>query len=258
MSQAVKITFLGTGTSQGVPMVACDCAVCQSPDAKDKRLRSSVLLSVGGKELLIDAGPDFRQQMLRIGQKRLDAVLLTHEHVDHMYGLDDIRAFNWAQQSAVSIYAEGRVLGELHRVYSYVFAEYRLKGLPEMDLHEIRHEPFEVEGVPIIPIRGIHYKLPVFGYRVGGFAYLTDMNKIAEEEKQKLQALDLLVLGAVHKKEHISHMNLSQALQLVEELKPRRAYLTHLSHHMGLHQEVNSQLPAGVQLAYDGLEEIVL
>ncbi|MFV0365239.1 MAG: MBL fold metallo-hydrolase [Mangrovibacterium sp.] len=253
MSEALKITFLGTGTSQGVPVVACDCEVCRSEDDKDKRLRSSVLLQAGGKSIIIDAGPDFRQQMLRIKQHQLDAVLLTHEHVDHMYGLDDIRAFNWVQQSAVPIYAEERVLGELKRVYSYVFADYRFGGLPEMELHEIQHSSFAVNDILFTPIRGLHYKLPVFGYRVGDFAYLTDMNCISDDEKQKLHHLDVLVLGAVHKKKHISHMNLEEALQLIVELQPKQAYITHISHYMGLHQEEDVQLPPHVHLAYDGL-----
>ncbi|MFV0553519.1 MAG: MBL fold metallo-hydrolase [Mangrovibacterium sp.] len=253
MSKKIQITFLGTGTSQGVPTIACHCSVCTSEDEKDKRLRSSVLIEVDDKQILIDAGPDFRQQMLRNKQQRIDAVLLTHEHVDHMYGLDDIRAFNKVQQSAVHIYAENRVLEALKQVYSYVFAPVRFGGLPEMELHEIEHKPFEIEGVKIIPIRGLHYMLPVFGYRIGNFAYLTDMNTISEEEKQKLHGLDVLVLGAVHKKPHISHLNLEQALQLIEELKPRQAYLTHISHHMGLHAEEDALLPANVHLAYDEL-----
>lgn len=254
MSESLKITFLGTGTSQGVPVVACHCSVCQSNDEKDKRLRASVMLQIQNKYILIDAGPDFRQQMLCINQQRLDAVLLTHEHVDHMFGLDDIRAFNWVQQAPVDIYAEERVLGELKRVYSYVFADFRFGGLPEMELHEICSGPFKAVGADITPIRGLHYKLPVLGYKVGKFAYLTDMKTIADIEKQKLRGLELLILGAVHKKEHLSHLNLAQALQLIEELQPKQAYITHISHLMGLYEAVEAELPPNVHLAYDGLQ----
>ncbi len=253
MSDALKISFLGTGTSQGVPVVACHCEVCLSNDSKDKRLRSSVLVQTQGRHILIDAGPDFRQQMLREKQQQLDAVILTHEHVDHVFGLDDIRAFNYVQQAPVDIYAEPRVLGELKRVYSYVFAEFRFGGLPEMNLHEIQHADFQVAGLTITPIRGLHYKLPVFGYRIGSFAYLTDMNSIAIDEKNKLHGLKVLVVGAVHKKEHLSHFNLAQALQLIEELKPQQAYITHISHLMGLHEIEDLALPSHVHLAYDGL-----
>lgn len=235
-------------------MVACDCEVCLSSDSRDKRLRSSVLIELEGRSVLIDAGPDFRQQMLRISQQKLDAVLLTHEHVDHMFGLDDIRAFNKVQQSAVDIYAESRVIAALKRVYSYVFSDFRFGGLPEMELHEIEHADFQVAGINFSPIRGMHYKLPVFGFRLGRFAYLTDMNSLDDKEKLKLQGLDVLVLGAVHKQEHISHMNLNQALELIAELQPERAFITHISHHMGLHAQEIKNLPPQVSFAFDGLE----
>ncbi len=247
------IEFLGTGTSQGVPVVACDCKVCQSQNPKDNRLRSSLAIQVDGLNLLIDAGPDFRQQMLRVGQKRLDAILLTHEHTDHIFGLDDIRAFNWVQGHPTDIYAEERVQKAIRRVFDYVFEEVKYPGIPQMNLHPVENAQFNIQSVEITPIRGFHHRLPVFGYRIGSLAYLTDINSVPDAEKLKLTDLDVLVVNALRMEKHISHFNLEEALQLIAEVKPKRAYLTHISHLMGLHDDVEKLLPANVHLAYDGL-----
>ncbi len=253
----LKITFLGTGTSQGVPIIACSCNVCQSTDPRDKRLRSSILIETEEQKFVIDTGPDFRQQILRAGLYKLDAILLTHEHVDHLFGLDDIRAFNWVQGHPTDIYAEERVQEAIRRVFNYVFARWKYPGIPQMNLHSIENKPFNIGPTEIIPIRGLHYKLPVFGFRIGNMAYLTDMNSIAPEEKEKLKGLDVLIVNALRKEEHISHFTLHQALLLADELQAKQTYLTHLSHQMGLHAEVSEELPANVFLGYDGLEIII-
>ena len=250
----LKIEFLGTGTSQGVPVVACDCAICQSTNARDKRLRSALFVETDGHKIVIDAGLDFRQQMLRIGLKKLDAILITHEHTDHIFGLDDIRAFNWVQKHPTDIYAERRVQNSIKRVFDYVFEKNKYPGIPQMNLHLVENKPFKVNSVDVMPIRGYHHKLPVFGFRIGKMAYLTDINRIEDEEKQKLQDLDVLVINALRIEKHISHFNLEEALELIEEVKPEQAYLTHISHLMGLHEDVEQQLPDNVHLAYDGLK----
>lgn len=252
-SKQIKIEFLGTGTSQGVPVVACRCPVCLSTDAKDKRLRSSLLIEVDGLKLVVDAGPDFRQQMLRVGLHQLDAILLTHEHTDHLFGLDDIRAFNWVQGHPTDIYAEARVQEAIRRVFSYVFSKYRYPGIPQMNLHLIENSMFRIKSVDVLPIRGYHYKLPVFGYRIGNMAYLTDMNSLDTEEKAKLSGLDVLIVNALRIEKHMSHFNLEEALQLIDEVKPRRAFLTHISHLLGRHDDIQHLLPDHVFMAYDGL-----
>lgn len=250
----LKITFLGTGTSQGIPIIACSCGVCHSDDPRDKRLRTSVLIEIGEQKLVVDTGPDFRQQMLKVNLKRLDAILLTHEHVDHLFGLDDIRAFNWVQKHPTDIYAEERVQKAIKRVFDYVFDDYQYPGIPQMNLHLIENKPFFVGETEIIPVRGIHYRLPVYGFRIGKMAYLTDVNYLEESEKEKLKELDIFIVSALRKKEHISHFTLDQALQLIDELQPKKAYLTHISDQMGLHREISAELPENVFLAYDGLE----
>lgn len=255
--QDIKIEFLGTGTSQGVPVVACECLVCQSQNPKDNRLRSALYVEVGGLKLVVDAGPDFRQQLLRIHLRRLDAILLTHEHTDHIFGLDDIRAFNWVQGHPTDIYAEKRVHDTVMRVYDYVFAEHLYPGIPQMNLHFIENKPFVIENVTVTPVRGYHHRLPVFGFRIGNMAYLTDMNWLEEEEKAKLEGLDVLIVNALRREKHISHFNVEEALQLIDEMKPRKAYLTHISHLMGLHDEVEPTLPPHVHLAYDGLKLVI-
>jgi len=250
----VKLTFLGTGTSQGVPVVACQCPVCQSDNQKDKRLRASVMIKTESQCLVIDAGPDFRQQMLSHKVLHLNGILLTHEHVDHIFGLDDIRAFNWVQKMPTDIYAEERVQIAIKRIFDYVFATFRYPGIPQMHLHLIENKPFMIDNLEVIPIRGYHYKLPVFGFRFGKLAYVTDVNRLDDEELDKLRDLDVLVLNALRKEEHISHFSLNQALEVVAEVKPRKTYLTHLSHQMGFYDEVQKELPENVFLSYDGLE----
>jgi len=250
----LKVTFLGTGTSQGVPVVACNCIVCQSADERDKRLRASVLVEVDGNIIVIDAGPDFRQQMLRANVTDLTAILLTHEHYDHIAGLDDIRAFNWVQQRPADIYAEHRVHQSVKQIFSYVFASKKYPGIPQMTLHEVEEMPFFIGKTKIIPVRALHYKLPVLGYRIKNFAYLTDIKTIEDNELEKLKGLDVLVVNALRKESHISHFTLDEALFLIAKLKPVKAFITHISHQMGLCKEISGELPENVTLAYDGLE----
>jgi phosphoribosyl 1,2-cyclic phosphate phosphodiesterase len=249
----VKLTFLGTGTSQGVPVVACQCPVCQSNNPKDKRLRASVMVETDGQCLVIDAGPDFRQQMLTHQVRHLTGILLTHEHVDHIFGLDDIRAFNWVQKQPTDIYAEERVQIAIRRIFDYVFASYTYPGVPQMHLHLIENKSFRIGELEILPIRGFHYKLPVFGFRIGKVAYVTDVNKLEDHELEKLEGLDVLVLNALRKEDHISHYSLKQALAIIARLNPKKAYLTHISHQMGFYAEVQKELPENIFLAYDGL-----
>jgi phosphoribosyl 1,2-cyclic phosphate phosphodiesterase len=249
----VKITFLGTGTSQGVPVIACDCNTCSSSDLHDKRLRTSVLLETEETTLVIDAGPDFRQQMLREHVSKLDAILLTHEHKDHIAGLDDVRAFNYKSQDAIDIYSEERVQKVLRKEYSYVFSEYQYPGIPKMRLNPIPEQGFNIMKMQIIPVRVFHYRLPVFGFRVGNFAYITDANYIPEESKEKLYGVKYMVINALRKEKHISHFSLREAIDFIREISPKKAFITHISHQMGLHSEVSQELPAGIMLAYDGL-----
>jgi phosphoribosyl 1,2-cyclic phosphate phosphodiesterase len=253
----VKLTFLGTGTSQGVPVVACQCPVCLSEDQKDKRLRASAMIEADGQCLVIDAGPDFRQQMLAHQVRHLSGILLTHEHVDHIFGLDDIRAFNWVQKQATDIYAEERVQIAIKRIFDYVFATFKYPGIPQMHLHLIENKPFQIGNLEIQPIRGYHYKLPVFGFRFEKIAYVTDVNRLEPQELDKLRGLEVLVLNALRKEDHISHYSLDQALEIIAEVKPQKAYLTHLSHQMGFYEDVQKELPENVFLAYDGLEVVV-
>ncbi len=249
----MKITFLGTGTSQGVPVIACDCDTCKSDDPYDKRLRTSLLLQTENATLLFDAGPDFRQQMLQANVKKLDGIILTHEHKDHIAGLDDVRAFNYKSQSAVNIYSEVRVQKVIKKEYSYVFSEIQYPGIPNMMLLPVPEHGFSVNGVNIIPIRVFHYHLPVYGFRIGQFAYITDANYIPEESKEKLLGVKYLVINALRKEKHISHFCLREALDFIREISPKKAFITHISHQMGYHKEVSGELPAGVSLAYDGL-----
>ena len=253
----MKLTFLGTGTSQGVPVVACQCPVCLSDNPKDKRLRASVMIETETQCLVVDAGPDFRQQMLMHKVRHLNGILLTHEHTDHIFGLDDIRAFNWVQKQPTDIYAEERVQIAIRRIFDYVFASYQYPGIPQMHLHLLENKPFTIGDLQVLPIRGYHYKLPVFGFRFGKLAYVTDVNRLENVEKDKLLGLDVLVLNALRKDEHISHYNLQQALEIIAEVKPGKAYLTHLSHQMGFHNEVQEELPENVFIAYDGLQLMV-
>jgi phosphoribosyl 1,2-cyclic phosphate phosphodiesterase len=249
----VKITFLGTGTSQGVPVIACDCKTCMSDDPHDKRLRTSLLLENDDNVILFDAGPDFRQQMLRANVRRLDAIILTHEHKDHIAGMDDVRAFNYKSQSAIDIYAEEIVQEAVRREYAYVFAEKKYPGVPQMRLHQINDYPFIINGTVIIPVRVHHMNLGIYGFRIGNFAYITDASYIPEESKEKLIGVKYLVINALRKEKHIAHLNLREALDFIREISPRKAFITHISHQMGLDKQVAKELPPGVMLAFDGL-----
>jgi phosphoribosyl 1,2-cyclic phosphate phosphodiesterase len=249
----LKVTFLGTGTSQGVPVVACPCRVCQSDNERDKRLRSSVLVEVEGVVLVIDAGPDFRQQMLRAHVHSIDGILLTHEHYDHISGLDDIRAFNWVQKHATDIYAEQRVHQSVKQIFAYVFAANKYPGIPQMNLHEVSSSPFCINGVEVVPIRAWHHKLPVLGFKIGDFAYLTDIKTISETEREKIRNIKVLVINALRKEEHLSHLNLKGALEIIDDLQAENAFITHISHQFGLYDEENPLLPKNVELSYDGL-----
>ncbi len=249
----MKITFLGTGTSQGVPVIACECETCLSDDTHDKRLRTSVLIESAGTSLVIDAGPDFRQQMLTEHVKKLDAILLTHEHKDHIAGLDDVRAFNYMSQDAIDIFAEERVQKAVKKEYSYVFAEYQYPGIPRMRLNAINEFAFSVRGIPIQPLRVYHYRLPVYGFRIGNFAYITDANYIPEETKEKVFGVKYLVINALRKEKHISHFSLREAVEFIRQISPRKAFITHISHQMGRYSEISAGLPPEIQLAYDGL-----
>jgi len=249
----LKVKILGTGTSQGVPVIACNCNVCQSTDPNDKRLRASVLLEINETTIVIDAGPDFRQQMLREKINNIDAILITHEHRDHIAGLDDVRSFNFKKQKPVDIYAELRAREAIKLEYSYSFGDNKYPGVPQFNLLDLTDEPFFVNGVKIIPLRVIHYKLPVFGFRIGDFTYITDANYITEEVKEKIIGTKFLVINALRKQKHVSHFSLSEAIDFINQISPKRAYITHISHQMGLHHDVNEELPRHISLAYDGL-----
>lgn len=247
----MKIRFLGTGTSTGIPQVGCNCEVCTSTDSRDKRLRSSVLICENNRNLLIDCGPDFRLQMLPIPFEPLD-VLITHEHYDHVGGIDDLRPF--CHFSDVQIYAEGYVCDAIQQRIPYCFTDNKYPGVPNLVLNRINHTPLKIHEIDIQPIRLMHYQLPIFGYRIGNFAYLTDLKTIPESEYEKLKDLDVLVINALRIEEHLSHQNLEQALDQIKRIMPKKTYLTHMSHDMGLHKEVKKNLPADVFFAYDGLE----
>lgn len=249
----MKLTFLGTGSSMGIPVIGCNCDVCLSDNKKDKRLRCSALIETERNSLVIDAGPDFREQMLRTGITELDAVLLTHEHKDHTAGLDDVRAFNYLMKKPMRIYAEDRVLESIKREYAYVFNDDKYPGVPEMDLRTVVNEVFAVGGDEILPIQIFHKLLPVFAFRIGNLAYVTDVKTIPEEEKVKLKDLDVLVISALRYKTHIAHMGLEEVLDLIEELKPNKTYLTHISHMQYHHEKLQEILPVNVFAAYDGL-----
>ena len=253
----MQITLLGTGTSSGVPQIGCTCAVCRSLDYRDKRLRTAAHIAVAGKSIVIDTGPDFRQQMLRLKPAQLDAVLFTHEHKDHTAGLDDVRAFNFLQQKAIPVYARDRVIAQLQREFSYVFAEHKYPGIPHIQVHSIDNQPFEVAGVRVLPIDVLHHRLPVFGYRIGDFTYLTDLNSISDDELDKVRGTEILVLDALQRTPHLSHFTLDEAVALVERIRPRMTYLTHISHRLGLHREVEKELPPYIRPGHDGLRIIL-
>jgi phosphoribosyl 1,2-cyclic phosphate phosphodiesterase len=254
-AKGMKITFLGTGTSQGVPVIACSCRICSSNDLKDKRYRSSVLIEIDNKALVIDTGPDFRSQMLANHVQRLDAVLFTHEHKDHVAGLDDIRPFNFKQQAPISVYASDRVEQAIKREFHYIFAEKKYPGIPEITLHKIDLEPFTLfENIQIIPIEVKHYLMPVLGFRINNFTYITDAKTIAEKEIEKIKGTEVLVINALRIESHPAHFNLDEALQFIDIIKPKMAFLTHISHLFGTHKEIEQMLPKNVYVSYDGLQ----
>ncbi len=250
----MKVTFLGTGTSQGVPVIACDCEVCRSLDYRDKRTRTSIHIEVDGKSIVFDTGPDFREQMLRERINHLDAVIYTHEHKDHTAGLDDVRSYNFKQEMDMPVYGRKPVLQQIKREFAYIFAANKYPGIPKVKLHEIENQPFQVEGIDILPVDVMHYKLPVFGYRIKDFTYITDVNHIPDEEKRKIRGSKVLVLSALQKHSHLSHFNLEQAIAVVKELEIPQAYFIHMGHRMGLHRDIEEELPDGMELAHDGLK----
>ncbi len=248
----IKLIFLGTGTSQGVPMVGCSCNVCRSNDERDKRLRNSVIVKIKNKNILIDSGPDFRYQMLRSNFRTVDAILFTHQHRDHTGGLDDLRAVYYLNKKPISMYAERRVFGYIKTEFSYMFGPH-YPGQPKFDMINISNHPFTIFGIEILPIRVMHHKLPVLGFKIGGLTYITDANYISDIEKNKFVDTDTLILNSLQIEKHISHYNLDESLRLIEEINPRIAYLTHIGHKMGFHSDVQKKLPSNVHLAFDNL-----
>ncbi|SFC60637.1 phosphoribosyl 1,2-cyclic phosphate phosphodiesterase [Parapedobacter composti] len=249
----MTVRFLGTGTSQGIPVIACNCGVCTSSDPKDKRLRSSVLLQVDGQNIVIDTGPDFRYQMLREKVMRLNAILFTHSHKDHIAGLDDVRAFNRLQERAIDIYGAAEVHEALKREFYYAFGMKKYPGVPELNLHEITSNPFSLAGTNVIPIEVMHYMMPVMGFRIGEFTYITDAKTIPDSEIEKISGTRVLVVNALQREPHISHFTLDEAVAFAHRIGAEQTYFTHISHRLGLHDEVQRGLPEGIALAYDGL-----
>jgi phosphoribosyl 1,2-cyclic phosphate phosphodiesterase len=249
----LKITFLGTGTSSGVPMIACNCDVCKSSDKKDKRLRSSILIETCATTLVIDTTPDFRYQMLRTNTNKLDAVVFTHPHKDHIAGLDDVRAYNFFSGNPMQLYANELTANAIKKEMHYAFAEHKYPGVPNLILNHIDTDKFLVGDIQLLPIKVWHLNMPVLGFRVGDFTYITDANRIEDAEKAKIVGSRVLVLNALRREQHISHFTLSEAVALAQELNIPEVYFTHISHQLGKHIDVNNELPSHIQLAYDGL-----
>jgi phosphoribosyl 1,2-cyclic phosphate phosphodiesterase len=253
----LKVTFLGTGTSQGVPVIGCECEVCHSMDYRDKRLRSSIHIEADGQSLIIDTGPDFRQQALRENIRHVDAVLFTHSHKDHTAGLDDVRAYNFIQQMDMPIYGSKEVLDHLKIEFYYAFENKKYPGIPQLNLKEIESKNFSVNGLPIIPLPVMHHQLPVLGFRVGSFSYITDANFITEAAYDRLTGTQVLVINALQREKHISHFNLEEALAQAKKIGATKTYFTHISHKLGKHKEVQKELPDSVALAYDGFSIVL-
>jgi phosphoribosyl 1,2-cyclic phosphate phosphodiesterase len=250
----LKVTFLGTGTSQGVPVIGCTCEVCQSLDYRDKRLRSSIHLLINGQSLVVDTGPDFRQQMLRENIDRLDAVIFTHAHRDHTAGLDDVRAYNFLQHINMPVYGTSETLRQIKNDFAYIFGLADYPGLPRLKLQEIGENPFVIQHTTILPLPVLHFKLPVYGFRIEDFSYITDANFIPDSTYEKLLGTKVLVINALQREQHISHFNLKEAIEIVRKINPEKAYFTHISHKLGLHAAVDKELPENISLAFDGLQ----
>jgi phosphoribosyl 1,2-cyclic phosphate phosphodiesterase len=250
----MEITFLGTGTSGGVPLIGCQCEVCKSTDPRDKRLRTSILIRTNNLNLVTDCGPDFRQQMLREDVRSLDGILMTHPHKDHTAGLDDIRAYNFIQRKAVDIYCDSLSEAGIREQYSYIFQDTDYPYLPRMNFIRINNQPFKIGEIDVVPIEVMHASMPVKGYRFGDFTYITDAKTISATERTKIKGTQILVINALRAEPHYSHFNIAEALELVDEIKPETTYLIHMSHQFGLHAEASKKLPAGVIAAYDGLK----
>jgi phosphoribosyl 1,2-cyclic phosphate phosphodiesterase len=250
----VKITFLGTGTSQGIPFIGCTCPVCISANKKDKRLRCAIWIETPEASIIIDSGPDFRYQMLRANVLKLDAIVFTHGHKDHIAGLDDIRPYNYFEKKPVAVYATTETQAALRREFSYIFEHPTYPGIPQIDLHTINAlDPFTINGITITPIKVLHYKMEVLGFRIGDFTYITDANYIAPEEMEKIKGSKTITLNALRHESHISHYTLTEAITVATEIGAENTYFTHISHQLGLHDVVDSGLPVGIHLAYDGL-----
>jgi phosphoribosyl 1,2-cyclic phosphate phosphodiesterase len=254
---SIKVTFLGTGTSQGVPVIACKCAVCTSKDIRDTRTRTSILVETGKTRIVIDTGPDFRQQCLREKLNKLDAVLFTHEHKDHIAGLDEVRAFNFINKMVMPVYATAQVNKALQREFAYIFSEDKYPGIPQINVVSFADENFSIGDINIIPINVKHYMMDVKAFRINDFAYVTDANLIEDNERKKLKDLDVLVLNSLRREPHISHFTFAEAIEIVKELAPKKAYFTHISHQLGLHEAVNKELPSNIELAFDGLQLVI-
>ncbi|MDR4987953.1 MAG: MBL fold metallo-hydrolase [Bacteroidales bacterium] len=253
MEDHVKVCILGSGTSQGVPVVGCSCAVCQSNDPCDKRLRTSILVSYRNTTVVIDAGPDFRQQMLREKVSSLDAVVITHNHKDHTGGLDDVRAFNWIQKKPMDIFARDSVLDSIKKEFSYAFDEHKYPGVPQINLHTINNQPFIIGDMRLIPIEAMHHQMPVYGFRIGGLSYLTDASHIEQHELEKMKGSRVVIINALRKEKHISHFTLDEAIDIIRYLAPEKGLITHVSHQMGLSKDVGLELPENISLACDGM-----
>ena len=249
----MKVTFLGSGTSQGVPVIGCDCDVCTSLDYRDKRLRSSIHLQVEGKSFVIDTGPDFRQQMLRESIKNLDAVIFTHSHKDHIAGLDDVRAYNYIQKVPMPIYGTSALHAQLKTEFYYAFANEKYPGIPQLDLIEITDQEFHIRGVKITPLPVMHLNMPVLGFRIADFSYITDTNFIPDDTLEKLKGTHVLVLNALQREKHVSHFNLEEAIAMAKKIGAPKTYFTHISHKLGTHKKVEKELPESIALGFDGL-----
>lgn len=254
MKHELKVTMLGTGTSQGVPVIGCQCIVCKSKDQKDKRLRSSILLEWNNQNFVVDTGPDFRQQMLREDVRSLRAVLYTHEHKDHIAGMDDVRSFNFLEKRDMELYCTEEVEKALRREFHYAFEANKYPGVPNVNINHFDDESFRLLDGPLVtPIQLYHYKMPVKGFRIGNFAYLTDLKSIETKELNKLKGVEYLILDCLRESPHISHLNLEEAIELVDVIQPKQTYLTHISHLFDTHKNITNKLPKSVSPGYDGL-----